>query len=84
MTKPRFCISFRFLPAGSAAVCLVLALLATAPGPLRAQQGEKLNFIVFLADDLGYMDVGFNHPGTFYETPRLDRLDFGVPNWPRT
>ena len=35
---------------------------------------EKLNVIFFLADDLGYMDVGFNNPNTFYETPNLDRL----------
>jgi len=35
---------------------------------------EKLNFVFFLADDLGYMDVGFNNPKTFYETPNLDQL----------
>ncbi len=35
---------------------------------------EKLNFIFILADDLGYMDVGFNNPDTFYETPNLDSL----------
>lgn len=35
---------------------------------------EKLNFVFFLADDLGYMDVGFNNPDTFYETPNLDSL----------
>lgn len=35
---------------------------------------EKLNFVFFLADDLGYMDVGFNNPETFYETPHLDGL----------
>lgn len=35
---------------------------------------DKPNFVFFLADDLGYMDVGFNNPGTFYETPHLDRL----------
>ncbi len=32
------------------------------------------NFVFFLVDDLGYMDVGFNNPETFYETPNLDRL----------
>ncbi|MDF1851167.1 MAG: sulfatase [Verrucomicrobiales bacterium] len=40
--------------------------------PLSAQ--EKLNFVFFLADDLGYHDVGFNNPETFYETPHLDSL----------
>ena len=24
---------------------------------------------LFLVDDLGYMDVGTNHPGTFYGPP---------------
>ncbi len=35
---------------------------------------EKLNFLFIIADDLGYMDVGFNNPDTFYETPNLDSL----------
>jgi len=32
------------------------------------------NIIVFLADDLGVMDIGANNPNTFYETPNVDRL----------
>lgn len=32
------------------------------------------NVILIMADDLGYMDVGFNNPESFYETPRLDAL----------
>jgi len=28
----------------------------------------------FARDDLGYMDVGFNNPNSFYETPNLDLL----------
>lgn len=35
---------------------------------------EKLNFVFFLVDDLGYMDMGFNNPESFYETPNCDRL----------
>jgi arylsulfatase A-like enzyme len=35
---------------------------------------DKLNFLFILADDLGYMDVGFNNAKTFYETPNLDLL----------
>ncbi len=35
---------------------------------------DKLNFVFFLVDDLGFMDVGFNNPNTFYETPNCDRL----------
>jgi len=32
------------------------------------------NFVFLLVDDLGYMDVGFNNPESFYETPNLDQL----------
>jgi arylsulfatase A-like enzyme len=35
---------------------------------------EKPNVVFFLADDMGYMDIGANNPKTFYETPRIDRL----------
>lgn len=45
-------------------------LLAT----FTASAQEKLNIVFFLADDLGYHDVGFNNPKTFYETPHLDNL----------
>lgn len=32
------------------------------------------NVVFILVDDLGYMDVGFNNPQTFYETPHLNTL----------
>lgn len=35
---------------------------------------SKPNFVFFLIDDLGYMDIGTNNPDTFYETPHIDRL----------
>jgi arylsulfatase A-like enzyme len=35
---------------------------------------DKPNFLFFLVDDLGYMDIGANNPNTFYETPNVDRL----------
>ena len=35
---------------------------------------KKPNFLFFLVDDLGYMDIGANNPDTFYETPNVDRL----------
>ncbi len=41
---------------------------------LTVSAADKLNFVFILADDLGYMDVGFNNPKTFYETPNLDQL----------
>ena len=32
------------------------------------------NVVVFLVDDLGYMDIGANNPDCFYDTPNIDRL----------
>lgn len=57
----------RRLLAGFLALCLSLATAVSAAD-------EKLNFLFILADDLGYMDVGFNNANTFYETPNLDLL----------
>ena len=34
----------------------------------------KPNIVVFLVDDLGYMDIGANNPECFYETPHIDAL----------
>ena len=45
------------------AILLALALPAAAT-----------NVVFILADDLGYMDVGFNNPDSFYDTPVLDGL----------
>jgi len=39
-----------------------------------ALPAAAMNVVFFLVDDLGYMDVGFNNPACFYETPRLDGL----------
>ena len=37
-------------------------------------QASQPNIVFFLADDLGYMDIGANNPKTFYQTPNIDRL----------
>jgi arylsulfatase A-like enzyme len=42
-----------------------------------ALPAAAMNVVFFLVDDLGYMDVGFNNPEGFYETPRLDALARG-------
>lgn len=39
-----------------------------------AQPSPIRNVVFFLVDDLGFMDVGFNNPKTFYETPHIDKL----------
>jgi arylsulfatase A-like enzyme len=46
-------------------------LLIITAFPVNAKQP---NFVFFLVDDLGYMDIGVNNPATFYETPNVDRL----------
>lgn len=38
------------------------------------QPAKPLNFVFFLVDDLGYMDIGANNPNCFYDTPNIDRL----------
>lgn len=64
---PSFCHSLLLL-------CLAFCFLLAGQIPLKAAEVKKLNFLFLLADDLGYMDVGFNNPNTFYETQHLDRL----------
>jgi len=51
-----------------------LPLTLAGIGIMSGCQKQKPNFLFFLVDDLGYMDVGFNNPETFYETPNADRL----------
>lgn len=48
--------------------------LATLSSQAHAAKKKPLNFVFFLVDDLGFMDVGCNNPGTFYETPNINRL----------
>ena len=55
-----------------ACVCLAAAFVASATSAVAAE--KPTNFVFFLVDDLGYMDVGCNNPESFYETPNIDRL----------
>lgn len=50
---------------------LPLILLALSA---EAHAAEKPNFVFFLIDDLGYMDISPNNPETFYETPNIQKL----------
>jgi len=53
------------------------AVVSFCPGALaRASAGRKkpLNFVFFLIDDFGWMDIGANNRHCFYETPNIDRL----------
>ena len=42
-----------------------------------AAAADRPNVVFFLVDDLGVMDIGAYNPGTFYETPHIDRLAAG-------
>jgi len=56
---------------GGAGVAL---LPARAMLQAAAAKAKPLNFVFFLVDDFGWMDIGANNPHCFYETPNIDRL----------
>lgn len=49
-------------------------LRATFCSLLLVSPAAATNVVFILADDLGFMDVGFNNPDTFYDTPVLNKL----------
>ena len=54
-------------------VFMFIALLTALVSEASAVEGRP-NVVVFLVDDLGFMDIGANNPDTFYETPNIDAL----------
>lgn len=60
-----------------AVVALATIALACAGEPPSEPPAEPPNIVFLLVDDLGAMDVGAFNPGTFYETPNIDRLAAG-------
>jgi len=52
---------------------LVFVLVAILAMPFTAAAAERPNFVFFLVDDLGYMDVSCNG-SKFHETPHIDKL----------
>ncbi len=53
---------------------IITALLGLAfSSTVLAQPDQKSNFVFFLVDDLGWMDIGANG-SSFYETPNIDKL----------
>lgn len=55
-------------------VTVAIGLALFAPGTLIEARAERPNFVFFLVDDLGYMDIGAYNRATFYETPNVDRI----------
>jgi len=49
-------------------------LLCFLPSSAARAEKRSPNFVFFLVDDMGYMDIGANNPDTFYETPNIDAL----------
>lgn len=56
------------------AICAMLLVWPTWPVSLCGASADLPNFVVFVVDDLGYMDIGANNRNCFYETPNIDRL----------
>ena len=52
---------------------LSLSLFVTV-GFTYGAESKHPNILLFLVDDLGWMDIGANNPHTFYETPNVNRL----------
>ncbi len=52
----------------------LLLLCLSCQGPKDDETLTRPNFLIFLADDLGYGDVKFTNPDACIETPNLDKL----------
>ncbi|NWY22545.1 ARSA Arylsulfatase, partial [Aphelocoma coerulescens] len=60
-------------PQGREHPWVLLLLLLLLPPPVRAAAAARPSFVVVLADDLGFGDLGsYGHPSS--ATPHLDRL----------
>jgi arylsulfatase len=57
-------------------VLLCCAVAATTPlSPALAQNQDRPNILVIMADDIGYWNVSYNNRGMMgYETPNIDRV----------
>ena len=52
---------------------VLVALIFALPSGLTAAERPAMNIVLFLVDDLGWMDLGCQG-STFYQTPNIDRL----------
>lgn len=58
---------------GLGAAALAVPWCASGISRAAGKTGRKLNFVFFLIDDLGWIDVGC-YGSSFYETPNIDKL----------
>ncbi len=58
----------------SKALFFRIFLVVVVSSSLFGAEKKSPNFLFILMDDLGWADVGFNNPQSFYETPNLDKL----------
>ena len=52
----------------------LLSLVAGLCAGTLIANADKPSFVLFLVDDLGYMDIGAYNPKCFYDTPNVDAL----------
>src|ERR1700676_1890560 len=65
----------RNLRSGLLALTALTAIGATAGGPAMAQQPQKPNILVIMADDIGYWNISAYNRGMMgYRTPNIDRI----------
>ena len=55
-------------------ILLIAAAVMLTAATTGGAAETRPNFVFFLVDDLGFMDIGANNPHTFYETPNVDRV----------
>ena len=58
---------------GAAALAVPACVSIDTDAKARSERRKKLNFVFFLIDDLGWMDLGC-YGSRFYETPNIDQL----------
>jgi hypothetical protein len=65
----------RNLRSGLLALTALTAIGATACAPAMAQQPQKPNILVIMADDIGYWNISAYNRGMMgYRTPNIDRI----------
>lgn len=55
-------------------VFVSILFCATSAADENSQPEKQPNFVVFVVDDLGYMDIGVNNSKCFYDTPNIDQF----------